>query len=56
MRKISIILMASGGILMFMAPQQAPWLGPVLLLAGMAVEVVGVAIERRKRRKDRMAD
>ncbi|MGA7181055.1 MAG: hypothetical protein WBX11_15935 [Thiobacillaceae bacterium] len=46
-RTIALILIVLGGILIFFAPREAPWAGPVLLVAGLLVEGAGVWLERR---------
>jgi drug/metabolite transporter (DMT)-like permease len=35
----------SGGVLIFLAPEM--WLGVVLLVIGLVLEVAGIALERR---------
>ncbi len=49
-RTISAILLVLGGVLIFLAPQNA-WLGSVPLGAGLLLEVVGYII-RHDRRSD----
>ena len=49
-RTISAILLVLGGVLIFLAPQNA-WLGSVLLGAGLLLEVVSYII-RHDRRSD----
>ena len=48
-RRITAVgLVVLGGVLMFFAPVEAPWLGWVLLGTGAVVEVLGIALEHKK--------
>jgi hypothetical protein len=40
-----MFLVAFGGVLIFLAPEM--WVGVVLLVLGAAVELAGIALERR---------
>lgn len=44
-RAVAILLVVLGGVLIFLAPEM--WLGLVLLVLGAAVELAGIALERR---------
>lgn len=44
-RPLAIFLVVLGGVLMFLAPEV--WAGVVLLVLGVAVEIVGIALEHR---------
>ena len=50
-RTVGAVLIISGGILMWLAPQtafaRASLVGAVLLVAGVALEALGIAIEHR---------
>jgi hypothetical protein len=50
-RVVSLILMALGGVLLFLTPEQAPWSGLVLLVAGLTLEAAGWWLESRKEGK-----
>jgi hypothetical protein len=42
---MAMILVVLGGVLMVLAPEM--WVGIVLLALGIAVEVAGIALERK---------
>jgi hypothetical protein len=44
-RVLAMFLVAFGGVLIFLAPEM--WVGVVLLVLGAAVELAGIALERR---------
>lgn len=44
-RAVAIALLVAGGLLMWLAPQTLA--GAVLLALGIALEAIGVAVERR---------
>ncbi len=44
-RAVAILLAVLGGVLIFLAPEM--WLGMVLFVLGAAVELAGIALERR---------
>jgi drug/metabolite transporter (DMT)-like permease len=44
-RVLAIFLVVLGGVLIFLAPEM--WVGLVLLILGAAVELAGIALERR---------
>ncbi len=44
-RVVAVLLIGLGGVLMFLAPEI--WAGLLVLAAGVAVEFVGIALERR---------
>jgi drug/metabolite transporter (DMT)-like permease len=44
-RYIAILLVVLGGALMYLAPEG--WLGLVLLILGVVVEVAGITLERK---------
>ncbi|MBZ0091400.1 MAG: hypothetical protein K8F27_04155 [Sulfuricellaceae bacterium] len=44
----AVILMVLGGLLMFLAPDEEAWVGKALLGAGAAIELVGIALERKR--------
>ena len=44
-RAMAILLVVLGGVLIFLAPEM--WLGLVLFGLGAAVELAGIALERR---------
>lgn len=46
-RILSISLLVLGGILIFLAPENA-WIGLVLLVLGLGVEIAGVVLGPRK--------
>ena len=45
-RIFAAVLVVLGGVLMFFAPEKY-WLGGVLLALGVAVELVGITLERQ---------
>ena len=45
-RILSLVLMAMGGLLLFLAPEDI-WIGTLLLGLGVALEVVGMLMQRR---------
>jgi hypothetical protein len=45
-RALSLILIALGGLLLFLAPADI-WIGTLLLCLGAAVEVAGMLMHRR---------
>jgi hypothetical protein len=46
-RASSLLLMATGGALLFLATEQS-WIGAVLLAMGVALEIFGAMTSRRK--------
>jgi len=44
-RVVAALLIGLGGVLMFLAPEM--WAGLLVLAAGVALELVGIALERR---------
>lgn len=46
-RGIGLALVIAGGLLMWLAPEEAT-MGVVLLAAGVLLEIVGIALEQRK--------
>jgi hypothetical protein len=46
-RAIAVIMMVLGAILMFLAPEV--WQGALLLALGVALELIGIALEHRAR-------
>lgn len=46
-RALSLVLMALGGLLLFLAPEDF-WIGTVLLCLGAALEVAGMLMQRGK--------
>ncbi len=44
----AIVLMVLGGVLMFLAPDEETWIGKVLLGLGVAIELLGIALERKR--------
>jgi hypothetical protein len=46
-RAIAVIMMMLGAILMFLAPEV--WQGALLLTLGVALELIGIALEHRAR-------
>lgn len=46
-RILSISLLVLGGVLIFLAPENA-WIGLVLLVLGLGVEIAGVVLGHRK--------
>jgi hypothetical protein len=46
-RFIAILLVVLGGALIYLAPEG--WLGLVLLIMGIVVEVAGITLERKAR-------
>lgn len=44
-RLASAVLLVMGGVVIFLAPEM--WMGVLLLLIGVALEVAGIALERR---------
>lgn len=45
-RILSLVLMALGGLLIFLAPEDV-WIGALLLALGVALEVAGMLMQRR---------
>jgi hypothetical protein len=45
-RGIGLVLVTAGGLLMWLAPEEAGF-GVFLLAAGVLLEIVGIALERR---------
>ena len=45
-RSIGLVLVIAGGLLMWLAPEEAG-VGVVLLAAGVLLEIVGITLERR---------
>jgi drug/metabolite transporter (DMT)-like permease len=45
-RILSLVLMALGGLLLFLAPEDF-WIGTLLLCLGVALEAAGVLMQRR---------
>ena len=45
-RALGALLVVVGGVLMWLAPEA--WFGVVLLVAGIALEAAGIALEHRK--------
>lgn len=50
-RMISMVLIFLGGVLIFLAPEEAPWAGVVFLVSGLLVEAAGWWMESRKEGK-----
>lgn len=48
-RTLAILLVAAGATLTFLAPET--WAGAFLLSAGMAIELVGIALKHRSQPK-----
>ncbi len=46
-RILSISLLVLGGVLIFLAPENA-WIGTILLVLGLGVEIAGLVIGHRK--------
>lgn len=46
-RILSIVLILLGGLLLYLAPDDS-WIGVVLALAGVAVELIAVLLRHRK--------
>ncbi len=46
-RILSISLLVLGGVLIFLAPENA-WIGAVLLVLGLGVEIAGLVLGHRK--------
>lgn len=44
-RAIAVIMVVLGAILMFLAPEE--WPGELVLILGVALEVVGIALEHK---------
>lgn len=44
-RTLALILVVLGGVLIFLAPEM--WTGVLLLALGVAIEVAGIALERK---------
>jgi hypothetical protein len=44
-RVLAMILVVLGGVLMYLAPEM--WMGVVLLVLGVGLEVAGIALEHR---------
>lgn len=47
-RFISVFFVILGGVLMFFATNEPPWLGCALLMLGGLIEAVGITLERKK--------
>jgi len=47
-RALGVVLVAAGAVLMWLAPEV--WSGVVLLTAGIALEIAGIALEHRNGR------
>ena len=45
-RVVSIVLMALGGLLIFLAPEDF-WMGAVLFVLGVGLEAIGMRVQRR---------
>ena len=45
-RPLAVLLMLLGGAMIFLAPET--WTGALLLVLGVCVEVIGIALKRRK--------
>ena len=54
-RILAAVLVVLGAALMLLAPQTLftpqSWLGAIVILAGVAIEIAGIALERRARRR-----
>jgi hypothetical protein len=46
-RAIAMIMVVLGAILMFLAPEE--WPGELILILGVALELVGIALEHRSK-------
>jgi len=46
-RTIAVILVVLGAVLMFLAPEE--WPGEVILILGVALELVGIALEHKRK-------
>ena len=45
-RKLAVVLVILGGVLMFFAPDKY-WVGGVLLALGVVLELVGITLEKK---------
>lgn len=45
-RTLSLVLMALGGLLLFLVPEDI-WIGTLLLGLGVALEIAGILMQRR---------
>ncbi len=46
-RTLSISLLVLGGLLIFLAPENV-WIGSILLISGLCIEVVGLVLSHRR--------
>ena len=46
-RFLSVLLLIVGGILMFLAPENI-WIGAILFMLGLALEIAGLVLRRNK--------
>jgi drug/metabolite transporter (DMT)-like permease len=55
-RILAAVLVVLGALLMLLAPQTLftgqSGIGAIVILAGVAIEIAGIALERRARRRD----
>lgn len=49
-RLLALFLVVLGGLLMYLAPEV--WGGLIVLLAGVAIELVGIALEHKASRRE----
>lgn len=51
-RILSATLLVVGALLIFLAPEDASWIGVLLLVAGMVIDLVGFMLGRNKSDKE----
>ncbi|HEX2530097.1 MAG TPA: hypothetical protein VHK70_01350 [Burkholderiaceae bacterium] len=49
-RTLSVVLIIAGGILIFLAPENA-WIGTVLALLGIIIELIAIALGHNRKNR-----